>query len=376
MSVEGGGIGGGGIGSGVATAVGIGGLSVFGPKLTGPEFYAPTIVNEGPVASSFLENSVTLAKFNPVGEIQFNSPSTGQAVIEPLQLSNILTKENVLAQENQILGIVEPEIVRPSWGTVTPQEKPLVIPQVLPEVGFPSLEPETRQENALGVQPKAETAVSSKIAPTTLTQPKTQEIDEVEEKVAATEDQQTEDEIEDSTESFLKVKFVEAVNVSQKRKKKLRAAIKRVIKEGKRLREFLSVGFWNDKSPIVGEGEDGTLELTVKSVESNLIEDATSQQLEQIVDQAVEENIPVEQGEGGRDATVEDIEKVIKGKKSEVAAKTPAEIVIKRIVKKKVVIDKTGVLKPLVNEDKTEVNGEVSLRELSPKLAEVFQKAA
>lgn len=355
MSVEVGGIGSvaavASVGPAVSAGISLG--AKFGPSLIGPESYTPTIINEGPVASNFLENSVTLVKFNPIGEIQFSSPSAGQAAIEPLQAPEVL---------------VEPEVVRPTWGVVTPQEKPLVIPQVLPEVGFPSLEPETKTE--------AETAVSSKTAPTTLTQPKTQEIEEVEEeKVAATEDQQAEDEIEDSTESFLKVKLVEAVKVSQKRKKKLRVAINRVIKEGKRLREFLSGGFWNDKSPIAGEGEDGTLELTVKSVESNLIEDATSQQLEQIVDQAVEENIPVEQGEGGRDATVEDIEKVIKGKRSEVAAKTPAEIFIKRIVKKKVVIDKTGVLiRTLESEDKTEINGEVSLRELSPKLAEVFQQ--
>ncbi|MBI4036145.1 hypothetical protein HY383_04310 [Candidatus Daviesbacteria bacterium] len=355
------------VGPAVASGIGAGLGARFGPSLIGPESYTPTIINEGSVASSFLENSVTLAKFNPVGEIKFNSPLEGNPSV------------NIPQTEEFLAPLAEPKVIRPSWGMVVPRAEALAVPQAIsrninylrPDVSvFPVLEPETKQE----------TGVSSKTVPATLVQPNTQEIEEVVEEEKMTEkEQEIEEETEDNDDSLLKVKFIEAVNISKSRKQEIKSAIRRLKGKitGRILKEAISTAFWKLKSPIVGEGRDYTIDLTAGDIESDPTEYQSQAEAEKAWVKVVEEHTPVKKGEGGKVATIEQLREVTHGERQKTKqSKNLAEIITRRVIRKEVILRKIGTLRVLKSEDKKEINGEITLQELSPQLAEVFQQAA
>lgn len=355
-------------GVGIAPVSGIGASlgAKFGPNLVGPESYTPTIINEGPVASNFLENSVTLVKFNPVGEIKFNSPLEGQAIIEPLQAP-------------EALGIVEPEVVRPTWGAVVPQVEALAVPQAISR-NVSYLRPGIPVSPALEPETKTETGTSSKTASATLVQPNVQEVEEVvEEEIVREKDQEAEEETEDIDDSLLKVKFIEAVTISEGRKQEIRSAIRRLKGKitGRILKEAISTAFWKLKSPIVGEGKDYTIDLTASDIESDPTEYQSQEDAERAWVKVAEEHAPVKKGEGGKVVTMEQLREVTHGERQKAKqSKNPAEIIARRVIRKEVALSKTGMVKVLKSEEKKEINGETTLQELSPQLSEVFQKAA
>lgn len=189
--------------------------------------------------------------------------------------------------------------------------------------------------------------------------------------------------IEKATKSV--IQLVEAVNISEKRRLEIKAAIKEAktgmeklgLKAitGKIVAKLLSRSFWVHKSPIVGEGKDGTLPLTVYELLSDTTEYRSEEEAEENLGQAVAKHIPVKSGEGGRLATIEEVMEVIEGNKRPILEDQYKAklVVIKRVIAKSEVAS-TGQAVNTVSEEKEEVAGEPTLKSLG--LEELFPKAA
>ncbi len=391
------------------------GLSArFGPSI-GLESLSSPIVNEGPVRGG-------LKMFKPIGQINFikselnatDAVSEAQSILsqahgpqEPLSVPAVIAEAELVITQAQRLGIdtVTPDVIpvspvipaeaigseaqarrvgihidnylwipdpfglaqggrvgddKPVESIITPQIEPMIVSVV------------TLPENAVGVEP-------TEISRAVLQQPILEEQEEViKEKVIVGKDEVVKPEVKKKEDSFLlKVKFVEAVVLSEKRRKEISAAAKRLIGKyvGRALKDFLSVGFWGSKSPVVGEGKDWTIDLTVQEIESDPTEYKTPEVAAKAWVKAVERNIPVKEGVEGRQATFGELRKVTNGEDELLKLKTPAEIVIRRIVKKgmQAAPKDAGISaqKPV-----EVVKAEPTLEELNQDLAGVFQKAA
>lgn len=337
-----------GIGGGVALSAAPS-VASLGPKVT--ELSLP-IVNEGPVGRSFLENSMPIktSVFNPGGEIVFKAqPDVSQAPVE----------------------IRMDEKIKPTH-PVREFYLPRVEPMIVPLVQSVTKSPAEKMQPQL--QPLTEVKVSSKPAQVAVPAASSvlKEQEAIEEKVLTVQDQQNEtesEESEDSSES--KIKIVEAEKISSERRKKIKRAVKRAKEEDITVAQALTD--WNDKSPLVGSGKDWTLDLTAQALEINPNKYTSLEEAEEISIAVVAENIPVEKGEGARQATVDEVRKVIKGEKELLKSKSPAQIVFKRITKKIFEADKNGkILKVLENE--AEAVPETTLKDLG--LAEIFYPKA
>ncbi len=173
-----------------------------------------------------------------------------------------------------------------------------------------------------------------------------------------------------------RVKLVEAVKISERRRQALKDAINRLSEtEGKitlrRIKDFLR---WtkDDLSPIVRDkGVDGTLKLIDEALASDTTEYTSRGEIERKSVALLEQYKPVEAGEGNP-VTVEEVRQVLEGKEAEVTrGNVAAEIVVKRLVRKTEVIKGEDAV-PTISEDKQE---ETSLKDF-PALAGVFQKGA
>lgn len=241
------------------------------------------------------------------------------------------------------------------------------------------------------MQKKAENQATSRVIRTTstptLSQLQTEQI--VEEKKLVLEDKK-EDKAQEkrSEKQFLtKIKIVEAVKITQlrrsavfeaarKAKEEAEKTVEKVIITGKKLKKFLSGEFWKYISPLVGRvGYDGTIPLTLNAIENNPIEYTNLEEAQTKLSQPVAEHIPLQKGEGGRVATIEEVREVLEGKEKEVIKlNTPAEMVVRRVVRKNVDVIKSGQVVNTVVEEKEDVAGEPTLKSLD--LKELFPKAA
>lgn len=322
-----------------------------------------TSIGTGSVRGGFLEgfktmNAADITTINtggtiaPLGEILFRAPS-GPAVI---------------SQAETVAVVAWGKSTVPAWEVFAPEAVPLRAPALAP-----ALEPQ------IGTQTKTETRVSTGSAvestPTILIQPAPEGVDEMVIEEEALDRQEDRTEIEESEElSVSKIKIVEAEQVSSERRKKIRKAVRKAKEEGITVAEALPREYWSDKSPLVGEGKDWTLDLTAQALQINPKEYASLEEAEEASIVSVAENIPVTEGASGRQATVDEVRKVTKGEKHVLGPKTPAEIVTKRLIKKKFEVAQAGgVLKVL--ENKVETKSEPTLKDF-PQLAGVFQKAA
>lgn len=185
---------------------------------------------------------------------------------------------------------------------------------------------------------------------------------------------------------MVKVKFVEDTQVSEKRRGAIRTAIKQAKTwaqklglrgiTGRLVARHLPKEYWKSeeyRSEIVkGKGIDGTVKLTAKSIETDANEYQSDEQAEGLVEK-VKDYRPVKKGEGQL-VTFEEVRQVLEGKEAEpLKAKTPAEIVVRRLVRKSELVKGQEVVNSMVDE-KVE-SDETSLKDY-PALAEVFQKAA
>ena len=325
--------------------------SVMGPADIG------SIVNEGPVARSFLENTMPIqVGSKPVEVINFQAP----------------IKESVVAEVEAFLAQArvqpEPQWVAKPVEVIMPQVEPVVVPMIEPFVAPGGLEYPMPQAV---VSPQAVAKSDLAVA----TQPALQEQEEiVEEKVLTKQDQKNEAEIEEGEDfSESRIKIVEAEKVSDERRKKIRKAVKKAQEEDITVAQALPEGFWDDKSPLVGNGKDWTLDLTAQALEINPNDYQSLEEAEEASIVSVAENIPVKEGEGGRQATIGELRKVTKGEKNMSKPKIPAEIVVRRSIKKRIELAKSGQTLTVL-ENKVEVSSETTLKDLN--LEEVFPKAA
>lgn len=356
--------------------------------------FSPTIVNEGPVALKFLENTVPLSFNKPIGEIIFNPQ-----VVEPTPIGLVerLSEPLVIRQAK--------EVVAAAWKATEPKVSPVeALTPVIERVSIADVLQAHRTKTALEVagmvdlsqkvvtylKPEVRT-VYQRTSAVAIQAPQKELVEEiVEEKKVVTKDQEKDDPKikNEKKQSVLKIKIVEAVKVTQLRRSAVYEAARRVKEEaekmgkkvfitGKKLSRFLSGEFWKYISPLVGaEGYDGTIPLTLRAIEENPREYTSLEQAQTELSKPVTEHIPLERGEGGRVATLEEVREVLEGKEKEnLRPQTPAEIIIKRVVvKKDETVISTGQAVNTVVEEKEDVVGEPTLKSLG--LAEIFQKAA
>lgn len=359
----------------------------------------------------------TRQPFNPMGEILFKAPVSEPAVIQqakgvaaaawdegklPTPVQAVSQAESILSQTRlkPVQEVVaEPEIIKEAayWFTdvpgskvirpaevIMPKIEPMIVPMVAPLqvpnivefprpqiVISPASEPATKTENMVSARP----AVAPAQAPAVLPQPTPEGVEEmvIEEKILDQQEDKTEiEESEDVSES--KIKIVEAEHVSNERRKKIRRAVRTAKEKGITVAEALPIEYWSDKSPLVGEGTDWTLGLTAQALQINPKEYMSLEEAEEVSIASVAENIPVAEGIGGRRATIDEVRKVTKGEKHVLGSKTPAEIVLRRLIKRKVEVAEAGGVQKVL-EDKVETTSEPTLKDF-PQLAEVFKKAA
>lgn len=340
------------------------------------------------ISGSGIAKGFALEGFKPMGLADIAVPDLGGVFkpaaelgqTKPMGNLNPIKRAAVVAGPEKITGaaywfsnvpglrVIKPaEVIMPR---VEPMIAPLKAPSIIefpkPSIVIsPALEPATKIENRISVQ------TAPKVSPL----PK-EEVEEIVEKKETLDqqDQEDENEIRDSEDfSESKIKFVEAVKISNERRKKIEKAVERAGAENITVVEVLPAGFWDDKSPIVGDGKDWTIDLTVQALRINPNNYRSIEQAKKASVISVAENIPIEKGEGGRIATVEEVRKVIHGQKDWLVSKTPAEIVERRVVKKRIEVAKTGEMLKVL-ENKVETIPETTLKDLN--LEKLFPKTA
>ncbi len=188
-------------------------------------------------------------------------------------------------------------------------------------------------------------------------------------------------------ESMVKIKIVEALKVTRLRKLAILEAVRKVKEEaeqkgekvvitGKKIKRFLTADFWRYLSPLVGqEGYDGTIPLTLNALNNNQREYTNLEEAQTDLSKPVAEHIPLQMGEVGRVATIEEVREVLEGREKEVTrSQALAEVVIKRVAVKNETIAGIGQAVNTMVEEKEEVAGEPTLKSLG--LEELFPKAA
>lgn len=244
----------------------------------------------------------------------------------------------------------------------------------------PKVQPEARAK----IQPKTESNPGRRagtiVFPSSASRVKTEQVKE--ERLKPGQKQEEKGEKRQSEKrSVAKIKFSEAVEISKKRAVALKKAYQEIKTRGlsiKLLRAFLSRSYWEAISPIAKNGHDGTLNLTMVEFEKQSGEYQLETRADQAISFAVSNHIPVQKGEGGRLATVEEVREVLEGKEKEILrSNTPAEMVIRRVVRKSVEFVKAGQT-VAVSGEKEEVLEEptinsLGLEEVYPK---IFPKAA
>lgn len=314
-------------------------VNIFGAKLTVP---TEPILAEGPAHLEDIMPKQTKV-FKPIGEIRFipqELPEVSAPVVFP-----------------QVEPRVEPIAI--------PNGREFATPQI---VTSSSLEEEIEAESAVSTQAATQTKAKNMVSAQVALQEQT------EEQISTAHDQDDKVEAEESEDvSESKIKLVEAEKVSHKRRKRIKEAVKKAKEENITIAQALPGGFWEDKSPIVGDGKDWTLDLTAQALEINPNQYTSIKEVEEVSVATVAENIPVERGEGTRQATVSEVRKVKYGEEDLPKQKTPAQIVTRRIIKKKVESNKNGAILRIL-EDKAETTSGITLKDLG--LEELFQKAA
>lgn len=286
----------------VATAAGKGAapvaadLAKFGPELKG--VYLPTVINEGPVAPKFLENTMPIA-----------------------------------------IGKLNPVVAKPM---VMPRIEPMAVPWILPKV-----------RPALEIQPKSHPVIETRAVnqPTQAIRPalEEQEVKELVEEKQEVKDSKESMEEEEVMESFL---YIEDKEVSMERRHEIRQAIIKARVETERLglkkiagalvAKFLPVEHEGVRSQVVKEkGPDGSYEETIEAI-AGTGELESEEEAVRRFDLVVAEKKPVKNGKEGIPVEIRDIARVFKYR---FLKPVQAHVeVINRVKKKGVLVPRQTVL--------------------------------
>ncbi len=384
MSVEGGlsvgGLGGGGVGAGVSR----GGFEKSGPGVFGPEVkrLSSPLISEGPVARSFLENSMTLAigRLDPVqsGGVFVEDLSVQAAIAEAESI--IAQAQNPLKESNSVVEMKQPEYKLPSWQGIIPQTEPRVAPMAVPNkleypspgvFFYPVPEPATKTESTTQ---QAQTLIIPEAI-----KAEEQVVEElVEEKVRKdTKDSPEEEETRQS------VRYLEDGQASGQRRHEIREAILKAAVEADRLgltkiagwlvAKFMPAEHVGNRSQVMkNSGPDGSYQETVEAIAA-VGELESNEKAAEKLNKIVVEKKPVKYGKDGTPVAQADVARVYKYKSVIKPSSEAYETVYKRVIKKKdkITSDNTPAQVSLNNQSKPET----SLKDY-PALEEVFQKAA
>lgn len=379
------------IGRAASIGFSLGRISMIGRSSFEGGFSVSRIANPFKAAGSlggFAENR-GLSLLNPLGIKTIRNPfiirPQVEAIRNPFKVNIDVPKPQLRAAD--VIAEAEAIISRA-------QRKPIKISEwtgnLVRVIANPFGAPKVEAVPQSIVQKRAENKATSRIVRTTSTPTlSVQQTEQVlEEKKILTERERQEKPQTKRREkqSMTKIKIVEAVEVTQLRRLAISEAARKikevaekrgekVVITGKILKRFLSGEFWKYISPLVGRGGyDGTIPLTLNAIENNPTEYTSLEQAQTELSKPVTEHIPLQKGEGGRLATVEEVREVLEGKEKEaIKSQTPAEMVVRRLARKSEVIRGEQVV-TAVTEEKIE-SAETSLKDF-PALAEVFQKAA
>lgn len=284
-------------------------MSVEGGSIGGG-VAAPVVVNEGPVSLSALENTMTIAKFEPVGEIVFkpSPPSVieqAEAVAakawEAPQLNEADTTASLRAsakQSNSSVILSEIAAVAPEGG---PRNDNFILPQIEPVI-LPRIEPAPALQASPVLEPVAKSRVSHQVAPAISPQPLLQEQEVEEEVLEKIEQAEPEDSLEEE-EEIEKRLFLEDEKASAVRRFEIKQAIKLAKLStivGSVVARFLPGEHAGNRSQALHEkGPDGSYEETVEAIASSG-EFSSPEQAEKRFDEIVAENKPVKNSKEGR----------------------------------------------------------------------------
>lgn len=330
------------------------------------------IVNEGPVAPAFLENTMPLSvnRFNPIGEIIFK-PSEPLVIqqaesiaSEAWAASEPLKAEAVVAEANHWLGV---DVMLE--GVLSEVEgRPIASIQNEDSIASPASGAASLQNDRRMVNPQVETVVASQLVPNE------QEAEEViEEKVAVEESKESLEE-EDLMQKRL---YLEDEKASGQRRYEIKAAILEAKAEAERLgltgitgwlvAKFLPAEHEGNRSQALKEqGPDGSYLETVQAIALSGEFDSEAAAQERF-NEIVTKKKPVKNGQEGNPVKNEDVARVFKYR----IVKPPLayEITVKRVKQK------APVPSGQIVQTQTATKAETSLEDY-PELAEVFQKAA
>lgn len=388
--------------------------SIAGRGFEGAKGFTPTIVNEGPVAPKFLENTMPLSFNEPLGEIIFNPFKSKEASLE-----SEVTTPSVIQQAEEVAAtawkVSEPVsvvaqaegIAVRAWETTEPKVKMLkqvfdreiqtesvqydLVPVSEPTIArfsepapLPGVKVRTQPASAVsvGTENKVVTRVIRTTSTPTQREVYSQQIMEEKKVVKENKKEDKPQAKKSEKESVVKVKFVEDTQVSEQRRGAIRTAIKKAKAwaqtlglrgiTGRLVARHLPKEYWESeeyRSEIVkGKGVDETVKLTAKSIEIDANEYQSDEQAEGLVEK-VKNYRPVKKGEG-QPVTVEEVRQVLEGKEVEsLKTQTPAEIVVRRLVRKSEIVKGEQAV-TVATEEKVE-SSETSLKDF-PALAEVF----
>lgn len=321
----------------------------------------------GSVRGGFLEG------FKPMDAFDITTVNTG-GTTAPSEFNTA----NVVAEAVGILPqakIPQPEVMpAPAWEVFAPIVAPLKAPNIVefPKPGItvsPALEPAT------GTQTKTENSIS--VLPQPVLEEKMEEI--VEEK---REKQEPKEVLEEEEAKERKI-IVEDREVTAQRKLDIKAAIKKAKEligqlgwkkiTGILIAKFAPKEYAGVRSQLIKEqGPDGSYQETVEEI-AGAGEFESVKTAQEKVDQVIAEKKPGKWGNNGIQLAFGHIARIFKYRiLKPVQAYTE---VVTRVVKKKVSVAQQTAT-PAVASEKKEVKAETNLEELSPALAEVFQKAA
>lgn len=320
-----------------------------------------TIVKEGPVSRGALENTMTIAKFNPIGEIVFK-PSV-PSVLEQAQAIAAAAWE-----KSELTPQVPQEVLLP---VVLPRAEPLVAPRVEPA---PALQ--------TSPAPKTEARVSHQVSRVVSPQPllKEKEMEEVvEEKIRVDEPKESLDEQEEiiKKERFYLVDEPVLVQVQSE----VDQAVEKGKEEaenlglGKRIIGFIVAKFipaqheGNTGGAVKPHGFDGTIPARKEAIAARK-EFSSKKEVEAVV----LENRPVSIGENGELASPQEIRTTFRDRY--VKPHEALNIVERRITRKKKVLGFLGQAPiSVIAKEEIKPKPETSLEDY-PELAEIFQQVA
>lgn len=328
-----------------------GAASVSGPSIgIGAPF---GIVNEGPIRGS-LEGfrPMDITDIQPIDKGGVVNSLTAEGAISQAEaiISESLSTTSAVKEAQYWLGVVEP--------------KP---------------EPDTKLPTIVGslVYPVASPSISSQAE--AVYAPATQEqlIDEIvaEEEIIAEERKDESSKIREEGEvEELKLKYVEHEEVSRQRRYQLEQAINKADAEtkegdeeiaGDTLKKYFAPEDQSNRSGIAEPGvPDGSLEETYQILAARNY--GSAREAKEVADATVAELKPVKKAKEGKKVREIDIARV---RRDLFFKSHPVEEVVARIVKKKILAEKTGQSAVLVHELKSETL-EPTIEDLD--LAEVF----